>query len=789
MVKIESKEKLAKLLAMEDLDIQHKQVRTAMFDIKNRCLILPIWKDVSNDLYDLLVGHEVGHALFTPNNEKKLKSLIKKTSKHCINVVEDARIESLMKKRYPGLVKSFYKGYGELVEKDFFGLNDMDWENINLLDKLNLHFKVPSAINGLVEFNEIEQSFIDRIEKIKKFDELEKICIDICEYIKENRTEEEEQDSKYFDNDSENYSEDFDNMEEYESESGEDAETEEEMEQGSAGDDEDQESEESKADEDKEEKSETDNGGEKDDNLDVDSEEKDAIGTATNNADHYEDVPDDMISKTLENFEKELEKMTDRKTDNEYLTVPKIVLDNNINDYKEAWKPFKKFFDLANYRSHYAQGQDHMRQTYDWSFENESVFIVQKDRIFQNAKITLDEIKKESSKNVAHMAMEFERKKCADVYKRTLIAKTGVLDTNKLFSAKYNEDVFKKSVRVPDGKNHGLVMFVDWSGSMAPNMKGCIKQLIELMLFCKKVNIPFEVYSFTDVTANSGEKRKTFKYGHGDLVCDSRVTLNNYFSNRMSTKDFNDALLNMTVISNSFHNGYQQYPIPAEDRLGYTPLNGSIIASEKIIRDFKKLNAIDKVHAVWITDGEGNNQYEKYTIQENGLPKYTHVDRYNKKLFIQDEKMKKNYEVCNSGQLTPTLFKIVKDRLGINVVGFFLDSGFGKKSSMMKYWYKIQQQSYKDRKNNSHKMPSFYNNSSTDCNAWVQKCKKDGFLVKVAEGYDEYYVISDAPKVIKTNEIEEKMTSRRMATIFSANATKFKKSRVILTKFIDLITV
>ena len=316
MVKIESKEKLAKLLAMEDLDIQHKQVRTAMFDIKNRCLILPIWKDVSNDLYDLLVGHEVGHALFTPNNEKKLKSLIKKTSKHCINVVEDARIESLMKKRYPGLVKSFYKGYGELVEKDFFGLNDMDWENINLLDKLNLHFKVPSAINGLVEFNEIEQSFVDRIEKIKKFDELEKICIDICEYIKENRTEEEEQDSKYFDNDSENYSEDFDNdnMEEYESESGEDAETEEEMEQGSAGDDEDQESEESKADEDKEEKSETDNGGENDDNLDVDSEEKDAIGTATNNADHYEDVPDDMISKTLENFEKELEKMTDRKT-------------------------------------------------------------------------------------------------------------------------------------------------------------------------------------------------------------------------------------------------------------------------------------------------------------------------------------------------------------------------------------------------------------------------------------------------------------------------------------------
>ena len=74
MMKIESKEKLAKLLAIEDLDIQHQQVQTAMFDLKNRCLILPIWKDMPNHLYDLFVGHEVGHALFTPATEKRLKA-------------------------------------------------------------------------------------------------------------------------------------------------------------------------------------------------------------------------------------------------------------------------------------------------------------------------------------------------------------------------------------------------------------------------------------------------------------------------------------------------------------------------------------------------------------------------------------------------------------------------------------------------------------------------------------------------------------------------------------------
>jgi len=775
-VKIESKEKLAKLLAMEDLDIQHKQVRTAMFDVKNRCLVLPIWKDVSNNLYDLLVGHEVGHALFTPNNEEKLKGLIKKSSKHCVNVVEDARIESLMKRKYPGLVKSFYKGYGELVKKDFFGLNEMDFDKINLLDKLNLHFKIPSAVAGCFEFNKTEQSFVNRIEKIKKFEELEKICVDICKYIKENRTEEEEQESKYFDKDSENYSNDNIEFEDEENnESGEDADSNEDTEQGSSDED-------NEEDESEESESEKESASDED-NLEVESEKKDAIGTATNNADHEEDfVPEDLKSKTLENVEKELEKITDNKSDNEYVTLPKTVLDNNINDYKDAWKPFKKFYDLETYRSVASQGSEAIRRNYDWSFETESRFLNDKEMIFKSAKETLDKIKKESSKNVAHMAMEFERKKSADVYKRTSFSKTGVLDTNKMFSAKYNDDIFKKNIRTPDGKNHGLCMFVDWSGSMAPNMAGCIKQLIELMLFCKKVNIPFEVYSFTDVSADSNNKALSFKYGHGDLVCDKRVTLNNYFSSRMSTRDFNDALLNMTVISNSFRGGYQYYPIPSEDRLGYTPLNGSIIASEKIIREFKSRNSLDKVHGVWITDGEGNNCIAKKELNEHGILTDKGVNNYSNNLYVQDTIMKKNYRVTGR-KLTPTLFKILKDRLGCNVVGFFLDGNFGKKSGMMKYWYDAIQ-------SNTHQFPKEQRYPNRiDQNAWLQKCKKDGFLIKSSAGYDEYYVINNAPIVDKTVDIEEKMTARRMATLFSAKSTQFKKSRVILSKFIDLITV
>ena len=779
MLKIESKAKLAKLLAMEDLDIQHKQVKTAMFDVKNRILILPTWKDMPNDLYDLLVGHEVGHALYTPNNENQLKDLIKKSSKHCVNVVEDARIEKLIKNRYPGLVKSFYKGYKHLIAKDFFGLSQIDFDTINLLDKLNLYFKVPNAVVGVIEFDKTEQVFVDRIEKIKKFEELDSICVDICDYIKENRTEEEKEEieeaNQKEDSDESGESDEYSDSDDY-SDSGDDAENE-ESEQGSS-------------DEESDESEESDDGEEESDDGDKGDEsgkkENSAVGNGNPDYDKPRyNTPEDLKSKTQDNFEKELAKLNDVETENEYVTLPKEIRDDNINDYKKVWNNFNEYYNIKSYREILSQGDDALRAKYDWGFDNEVAFIDQSKFIFKQAKETVEEIKKNSSKNVAHMAMEFERKKCADVYKRTLIAKTGVLDTNKLFSAKYNEDVFKKSVRVPDGKNHGLCMFIDWSGSMASNMQGCIRQLIELILFCKKVNIPFEVYSFTDVGTQNGscEKKNSFGYRHGDLVIDEKVTLNNYFSSRMNTKAFNEALINICVISNSFRGGYQHYPIPEQDRLGYTPLNGAIIASEKIIKDFRKKNAVEKVHAVWITDGEGNNSYEKYSIETPSTR--LKINRYSKQLIIQDEVMKKNYKV-KGRYLTPHIFDIIKDRLGCNIVGFFLDSQFGSKGAMLKHWYQAPES---EGFQNQRRHQPRYGGVPVKANEWMQKAKKDGFIVKTVGGYDEYYVISDKPVNIKTNEIDEKMTARKMATIFSANSTKFKKSRVILSRFIDLITV
>ena len=102
----EIKSQLAKLLATEDLIVEHRSIETAQFNVHTRVLTLPQWERASNDVYDMLVGHEVGHALFTPDEDPPAN-----IPHSFVNIVEDARIEKLMKRKYLGLGKTFYQGY------------------------------------------------------------------------------------------------------------------------------------------------------------------------------------------------------------------------------------------------------------------------------------------------------------------------------------------------------------------------------------------------------------------------------------------------------------------------------------------------------------------------------------------------------------------------------------------------------------------------------------------------------------------------------------------------------
>ena len=76
------------------------------------------------------------------------------------------------------------------------------------------------------------------------------------------------------------------------------------------------------------------------------------------------------------------------------------------------------------------------------------------------------QFKKDAQKEVNYLIKEFECKKAASNYARANVSRTGVLDCTKLHTYKYNEDLFKKVTTIADGKNHGLIFILDWSGSM-----------------------------------------------------------------------------------------------------------------------------------------------------------------------------------------------------------------------------------------------------------------------------------------------------------------------------------
>ena len=165
-VQQEIKSQLAKLLATEDIIVEHKKVEQASFNPWTRVLVLPLWEKASNDVYDMMVGHEVGHALFTPTDEWWKE---KNISKSCVNVVEDARIEKLMKRKYMGIAKSFYRGYNELQEQDYFEINGRDLSTYGLIDRVNLYFKIGSQLD--VVFSAAEKQIVSLIKNAETFED------------------------------------------------------------------------------------------------------------------------------------------------------------------------------------------------------------------------------------------------------------------------------------------------------------------------------------------------------------------------------------------------------------------------------------------------------------------------------------------------------------------------------------------------------------------------------------------------------------------------------------------
>lgn len=544
MLTSEVKGQLAKLLATENLIVEHRNVETACFDVDKRVLTLPIW-NASDRVYNLLVGHEVGHALFTP-----LVDFGAVAPKSYVNVTEDARVEKLMKRKFPGLAKDFYHGYKQMNESDFFGINNTEIEKLKLIDRINLHFKLGSE-RMMPFLNDEEVSLREMVGAAETFQEALDAAVAIFQYEKEQQQKQEEEQPT---NQKGNTTDEQINPNQGSSTTGDSYDT-----------DSDSESESSPAQSSQEEGN---------------QQQSDAGG-----ADDWESVTDKMLKENLDNITD-----TSEYSNPVYLEVPKVDLNYVIIPTKVIWDKALEYWN-----------DDHIKHVAD----------------FTRADAEYRKFKNECTREVSFLAKEFEMKKAASAFARESISRTGVLDTSKLHTYLYNEDIFKKITVRPDGKNHGLIFMLDWSGSMCENIHATYKQLLSLCLFCRKSGIPFDVYAFVNdpvYSLNGDFNYNRFK--DSDFCVPEHFHLLNLLSSKLNNSTFDTYAKYLWRITIMFASRYSDMRkdwelsskipdcIPPNLYLGGTPLNEAVVCLRSLIPAFRQKNNVEKVHISLLTDGE-----------------------------------------------------------------------------------------------------------------------------------------------------------------------------------------
>ena len=575
-IQYEIKSQLAKLLATEDLIVEHKRVETACFNVATRVLTLPVW-DTTDKVVDMLVSHEVGHALYTPNRDWWLEKEWEMNPSF-VNIVEDARIERMMKRRYEGISKTFFKGYSELVLQDFFQVDGKDITKMNLADRINLHYKIGTHLD--IPFAEDEILFVRRIDACETFDQVLQISQDLYDYCQEQFDKQKEE--------LENSPAELQPVSQAKNGEKMDAQS------SSESDSEEQDGDSSSESGESNPRYESSDDSSDSSELNPNPSELPIGGQGAGAADDGELKIEtaDALADALKN----LAQMEGRE--NVYVELPKLNLDNIIIPNEEIHEEIEKLHAEVkppvpqNESSEFNFVLAEMRDTYN--------FIQETDEDFAK-------FKKSAQKEVNYLVKEFERRKSAGAYARTTTSRTGILDTKNLHTYKFNEDLFKKISVVPEGKNHGLVFVLDWSGSMSHVMQDTIKQLYNLVWFCKKVQIPFEVYAFTG-SYNKGEERSQMYVEKSGLVSmDRNFAMMNILSSKVRTKDFNRQLINLYRIVSAFRGWHNHKVVPIGMNLSGTPLNEAIITLHDIIPQFQKENGVEKVNCVILTDGEAQS--------------------------------------------------------------------------------------------------------------------------------------------------------------------------------------
>ena len=741
-VNYEVKGQLAKLLATEDLIIENRKVSTASFDVGRRVLTLPMWEKASGTVYDLLVGHEVGHALYTPADNWMVE--YPDVPPSYVNVLEDVRIEKFMKQKYPGLSKTFYNGYSQLADQDFFELSQHDLEDMGLADRINIHYKIGNFED--VSFDKDEQDFVDRAFRTETFQDVLELAQELYEFVKH----QEEMMTK---------------LDDLEFTMGELGGSGMGFPLGSSDLDSD----------DEEDSDEDGEGGQPSDHKEPSKEELMEELDAASESDqitggvhggNLDAVTDKALQDNLENLNKE---NTNSYYEPEYVELPILNLDNlvakntDVHDYLSEW---------------WIRSQKH--------FDKESS---SSQNIFESVDNDYRLFRRSAQKEVNYLVKEFECRKSADAYARATVSKTGILDCTKLHSYKYNDDLFKKITTLPDGKNHGLIFVLDWSGSMSTVLMDTIKQLYNLIWFCKKVQIPFQVFAFTnewshynewdDDLGHSWRNSQSMPPHHEEadrrVKIESQFSMVEFFTSDCKKSDLEKQLLSIWRLATSLSAYYRWnpnvfYQSPRRLGLSGTPLNEALVSLNQIIPEFKKATGVQKVQCVTLTDGEAHPlQYNKlFTFKDQERDYMGTRSLMNGSVFIRDTSNGKTYSCkSNSHEITSALLNQLRGRFpDVNFIGIRVMDGRDANSFIRRYmdwdFDKVQHIQAGWKKNKSLKLEDV--------------------------GYHAYFGLSSHALGNDTEfTVKEDATKSQIKSAFKKSLSAKKMNKKVLSQFMDFI--
>ena len=397
--------------------------------------------------------------------------------------------------------------------------------------------------------------------------------------------------------------------------------------------------------------------------------------------------------------------------------------------------------------------------------------------MFAKADEEFIKFKRTAQKEVNYLVKEFECRKAADSYARATTARTGVLDTSKLHTYKYNEDLFKKVSVIPDGKNHGLIFILDWSGSMSKVLLDTIKQLYNLIWFCKKVSIPFEVYAFTNEWKRGGREDRhdraecAYVKKENLLAVDGDFSLMNLLNDKTNGNQLEHQMINIWRIAKAYSNFYgSPYSAPCRLGLSGTPLNEALVCLHKILPEFQKKNKLQKVQCIVLTDGEASHLGRHVEVQRHWETEpYIGTRQLSGGVsFLRDRKTGNTYQIPYGWHgFTDMMLQNLRDNFPtVNFIGIrVLES-----------------------RDANHFMSLYHDRGSNVFFKLQSEWKKQRSFTIKTSGYHAYFAMSAASLAQESDfEVDDGATKAKIKSAFIKSLKTKKLNKKVLGEFISLV--